>query len=277
LLAAHALHGPAAPPRLGFTGTAPDGSIQVSQQSGTATVTLSRTEPTGALQVRVTTLPSPAVGVNVAPVDQTVTFNPGQTQASVSVPIIAGAPNAREVDAVLSLTPINPPPNLVNAGQVELRVMANSDLIPPTIVAARRTPAGVALTFSKPMDPARVTNVANYALHATTTQKSDTKDILGAVFLGKWSGLGTTTYSGQVRLRTATYDPATRTVTLIPARHLDASAQLTVTSALQSRRRVRPRAHTAPVQPLTDLAGNAVAGNLGPGAFWVPVSPGRAG
>ena len=49
-------------------------------------------------QFRVTTDPySPAVGVNVAPVDQIVTFAPGQTDASVSVPILAQSTNPGEV------------------------------------------------------------------------------------------------------------------------------------------------------------------------------------
>ena len=50
------------------------------------------------LQVEVKTDPSPAVGVNVGAVDQTVTFARGQSQAAVRVPILAGASEPREVD-----------------------------------------------------------------------------------------------------------------------------------------------------------------------------------
>jgi len=96
------------PPAVGFTSTAPDGTDQVSQQSDAATVTLWRANSPGTFQVRVATTPSPAVGVNVAAVDQTVTFAKGENNATVTVPIITGAPNPGEVDVELTLNPAQP-------------------------------------------------------------------------------------------------------------------------------------------------------------------------
>jgi hypothetical protein len=261
------------PPQVGFVVNSPDGSIQVSQNSASASVNLWRSDTHGFLMVRVQTVPSAAVGVNLAALDQTVTFKPGQTQAAVQVPIITGARNPREVDASLTLVPLNPPPNLINGGPVELRIMANDALVPPTILAAHRTRQGIELTFSKPMDPVRAASAANYALRGSNTKKSDTKSILSAVFLGKWSGIGNTTYSGNVRIRSASYDPATRTVTLVPARPIDPSAQLVVTSGLQSHRRLRARSRSQTPLPLTDLSGMPLAANMGPGEFWIPIAP----
>ena len=93
---------------VGFVGTPTPGTSQVTQvvyqQDGAATVTLSESgyEP---MQVEVKTDPSsPAVGVNVGAVDQIVTFK-NQTRVTLSVPILAGAPNPGEVDVTLTATP----------------------------------------------------------------------------------------------------------------------------------------------------------------------------
>lgn len=277
LLTGHAAPPVAPPSQVGFLASAPDGSVQVSQQAATATVSLWRSDVRSTLVVRVATLPSPAVGVNVGAVDQTVTFGPGQKQATVLVPIRAGAPNVREVDTRLTLTPINAPANLVITGPLELRIMASPDLISPTIIAGRRSRQGIELMFSKPMDPTRVTQVQNYFLHGTTSQSSDTKSILAAVFLGKWQGIGTTTYSGPIRLRAATYDPTRQTVTLIPARPIDPSAELTVAAGSQVKTRARPRPREKPALPLIDLTGNLISSPMGPGQFLFPIAPLRVG
>ena len=97
-----------------------ESSQVVTQQDGEATVTLSLSQPgTGRLQVQVTTDPSsPAVGVNVGAVDQTVTFANGQFEAAVTVPILSGAPNPGEVDVNLTISSVDPPPDLTYLGAV---------------------------------------------------------------------------------------------------------------------------------------------------------------
>ena len=68
------------------------------QQDGEATVTLVGFVAPGAgtVQVAVTTDPSsPAVGVNVGAVDQTLSFANGNSTATVTVPILAGAEPGR--------------------------------------------------------------------------------------------------------------------------------------------------------------------------------------
>ena len=118
---------------VGFLGTPSSAGItqQVVQQGGEATVWLRRRSTAGPLQVQVTTDPSsPAVGVNLPAVNQTVTFG-GQSSigdqnfASVTIPTDAGAPNPGEVDVNLTITPIDPPPGATVQGQpLELRIMA---------------------------------------------------------------------------------------------------------------------------------------------------------
>ena len=68
---------------------------------------LIRNQNIGRLKVQVTTDPaSPAVGVNVGAVDQTVTFANGQMSTAVTVPILSGAPNPGEVDVNLTISPV---------------------------------------------------------------------------------------------------------------------------------------------------------------------------
>jgi hypothetical protein len=64
---------------------------QVVQQGGEAIVWLQRTTFAGPLQVQVATDPSsPAAGVNLAALNQTVTIAGGQNLASVTIPTNAG-------------------------------------------------------------------------------------------------------------------------------------------------------------------------------------------
>ncbi len=200
---------------LGFVGTPTPGTSQVTQvvtqQAGTATVTLSDMGYNGPLQVEVKTDPSPAVGVNVGAVDQMVTFPEGQSQATLSVPILAGAPNPGEVDVTLTATPVNPPTPITNTGPLVLRILASDASIPPTITTEQGTHQGIVLTFSKPMDPAGASNVNNYAVRSSR--------ITG----GPWGPFGLPIFgyhfyhsSESVPLRAAVYDPATNSVTLIP-------------------------------------------------------------
>ena len=237
-----------AAPFVGFTHV----RQQVAQQAGEATVYLQRMNPTGTLQVHVATDPSsPAVGVNVAAVDQTVTFADGQSRAVLSVPILAGAPNPGEVDVTLSVTPIDPSPNLPAWGSIELRIMASDAAIPPTIVAEDGTPNGIELTFNRPMNPIQASNVHNYAVHATSSSLNSA-EIVGDSLIGRYPS--TNPYSASsalVPLRSAQYDPASLSVTLIPKRPLTYSAMTSVTQGSQGEALVpaqawakpRPRAH----------------------------------
>jgi hypothetical protein len=198
-------------------------------------------------QVRVTTDPSsPAVGVNVAPVDQIVTFAPsqasGQTDVSLSVPILAGAPNPGEVDVALTLTPIDPPPHFSTTGPLELKICASEAQMPPTIVSSKLTPQGIVLTFSKPMDPAGASNVNNYRCVASFSGLFGNPQVF--------------------KIKAAQYDPATYTVTLVLAgkHHAPLSVSNSGSRILggpKSRRNVGP--------PLADVEGHLINANTTPG------------
>jgi hypothetical protein len=242
----------------------------VTQQAGTATVTLSDTGYNGPLQVEVKTDPSPAVGVNVVAVDQIVTFPAGQSQATVSVPILAGAPNPGEVDVTVTATPVNPPTPLTSTGPLVLRILASDASIPPTITTEQGTRQGIVLTFSKPMDPAGASNVHNYAVRSSR--------ITG----GAWGPFGFPLFgyhfhssSESVPLRAASYDPATNSVTLIPKGRLTYTASVTVTQGSGSKKSSRPGHPSDAPLGLTDVEGNPINGDSTPGKFSVAVGYGN--
>jgi hypothetical protein len=135
----------------------------VGQQDGVATVTLERTGSiSGRVQVQVTTDPSsPAVGVNVGAVHQTVPFANGRLEALATVPILSGAPNPGEVDVNLDITPLNDLPRISTSGPLELRILASDATLPPKIVSTQGTPQGIVLTFNKPMNPVAASDVQN--------------------------------------------------------------------------------------------------------------------
>ena len=149
-----------------FESTTSPGSMPptqvVTQQDGEATVTLSRSDTAGSLQVQVTTDPSsPFVGVNVGAVDQTVTFANGQSQAAVTVPILSGAPNPGEVDVYLNITPIDPSPHVITSPPLDLKILSSDPTLPPKVVSTFGTPQGIVVNFGKPMNPVGASNVNN--------------------------------------------------------------------------------------------------------------------
>ncbi len=219
------------------------------QGDGTATVRLTYTSatypPPPTLQVVVATDPSsPAVGVNVEPVYQTITFDGEHTTAEVIVRIIADAPNPGEVEVPLIVTPIDLPPNVTIPSPYVLRILSSEDMLPPRVVSTGATPQGFQVRFNKPMDPAGANNVNNY-------------QILKGMYIFRAPPI--------VGLSSAAYDPETYTVTLIPKRRPRGNSftvvvqgdnlmqYLTPQSKVRGRRGPQPN----PGPPLTDLHGNS--------------------
>jgi hypothetical protein len=244
---------------------------EVSQQSSVATVILSRGIATGSgsnylpfLQVQVTTdSSSPYVGVNVGAVNQTVTFAPNQVDAMLTVPIVAGAPNPGEVDVNLTVTPVDPSPDLNVSAPVDmLRILASDASIPPTIVATVGTPDGIEVIFNKPMDPAQASKVKNYAVSSE-----------GFTFGSSWFNLAGTLspVTTSVRLKSAEYNAATNTVTLIPRRRLTYDANITVTQGRRAHAAGGPSAGTGAARGLVDLEGQPINQTTTPGKFSVSV------
>jgi hypothetical protein len=301
------VHAPLVPPvvtapTLIATATASEGSVsflgapssagntqQVVQQGGEATVWL-RSSFGSPMQVQVTTDPSsPAVGVNLPAVNQTVTLAGGaQTVggnlnlASVTIPTNAGAPNPGEVDVNLTITPIDPPPGLtVQGGPLELRILAPDATTPPRIIGVAGTPDGIELMFSKPMNPVQASNVHNYAVRLTSTTYSENDSVLTHAFgfLSPGAPIGGVSASKSTKsfpLRSASYDPADFTVTLIPKRRLSYAVfgSIFVTPGSPAKTSAARRHESSAAQGLTDLNGNAINQGGKPGEFRITVSSG---
>jgi hypothetical protein len=265
-------------------------SQQVAQQVGEATVWLRRSYTLDTAQVQVATDPSsPAVGVNLPAVNQTVTFAVGQTLASATFPINAGAPNPGEVDVNLTLTPVgwSSASGLTGAwGPLELRILAPDATTPPRIIGVAGTPHGIELTFSKPMNPVQASNVHNYTVHVNGTTILGNDDFLSSI-LGVLSpdnpigGTRTSSSTKSVPLRSANYDPADFTVTLIPRRRLTAlgstrpgSPSFVVTPGSPAKTSALPRDGSSSAQGLADLEGNAINQGSNPGNFRILVNSG---
>ena len=232
-------------------------NLIVGQQDGYATVVLERSDNLGVSQVRVTTDPSsPAVGVNVAPVDQTVTFQNLDSEAVVRIPLIAGAPNPGEVDVNLMLTPVTP--RVTVSEPLELSIMASDATIAPKIVSVEGKSNAIVLTFNKPMDPATASDVGNYAVKwSAIHEKHGALGSLAILNPNWW--YDSSTSSGTMPIKAARYDPATNSVALVAKKNIQysrATGGITVTQA-----------HPAAGSALTDLEGTPINADFGPGEF----------
>ncbi len=224
----------------------------VTQQAGEATVTLSRPDTAGPLQVEVATYGyTPYVGAT----DQTLTFADGQGQASLTVPILAGAPNPGVVDVPFFIKSINSTPivNLAFA-MMDLTIVASEPTLPPRVVSASNAPSGIVVRFNKPMNPVAASNVKNYFVQAATSQSTG--------FLGLSQSLS----AHSVPLRSARYDPSTQSVTLIPKQPVRNDPL--AANPIQGRRtksllRLVPPSNTG--SGLTDLQGNLINPDTTPG------------
>jgi hypothetical protein len=264
-------------------------TIVASQQSDSATVTLTRTTGyttyRGPLQIRVVSKPSAADGVNLPPVDRIVSFPAdastpfastprttlAQAQAAygasvqretVTIPIVPGAANPGEVDVTLELRPVDGPPDLILSAPAVLQIKATSDVTPPTLTGSRMTSRGIELTFSEPLDPATAGDPRNYAVTdytgASMPGNSTALDaITGGVLMIGTPFARKVKLPKPVRVRSAVYDPATRTVTLIPTHSLAHSTMVRVVGG-----------------SVADASGNLVDRDTGDGIFSATLSPG---
>ena len=172
-------------------------SIQVpspylSQQASVLPVTLVRTAASGHGRVRgpltvdfsasVGTLPGNSVtapdepGEQFTPINESVTFQDGQTSTTVDVPIHSGAPNPGLVPVALS---VESQPRSVDGTNTTVYLAAGPDDVPPFILYVHMINRGIAITFNKPMAPSTVTNIRNYAVKFSPSQKFNLADLAG--------------------------------------------------------------------------------------------------
>lgn len=263
-----------------FAGPTMTGAPELAmQREGSATVYLAtnyapRAKPLPPFQVLVETDPSsPALGVNVGAVHQIITIGGGNSDTSVTIPIIAGAPNPGEVDVTLTITPVNSPPNFKVGPPLHLKVLASEDFLPPLMGTTRVTAKGIEVTFSKPMDPAGASDVNNYAVKVMGTSSGPAG--LGSAYspmnfitsIPPLFGNGSSTPAPTVvRLKSAQYDPETLTVTLIPQRNRHYRADMISVSERQPNA-PGGRRHGSDHGPLlTDLRGQRL-GNMMPAQY----------
>jgi hypothetical protein len=270
-----------------LSGTAPghqDVAIQVpsayiSQQSSQLDVTLVRTTPSGHSYAKGSitvdfsatsgpgagTAPAPdATGQQFTPVNQSVTFPAGQTTESVAVPIHSGAANPGLVPIQLAVTSSA---RQVKGSSGTVYLASSSDAIPPSIIGVQRVVGGIAVTFSKPMDPATVANIHNYAVKFSPTQNFSLGNLYG---IGLVQALDTSTKT--IPLRRASYNPATNTVLLVATEQLGTKGSYKISNPASL---LAKKAKPSNAHPLTDLEGNVLDQGGSGGAFSITIGKGK--
>jgi hypothetical protein len=250
----------------------------VTQQSGEATLKLNRPDTSGSLQVQVMTLPSPNVGVNVAAVNQTVTFPDGQAETTLTVPILPGAPNPGEVDVTLVVRPVDPAPNetYFSTSELDLRILGSDPALPPKVVSTYVTSQGIVLNFDKPMDPVSASNLKNYEVTAVNADTHTT----GGLFGGLFKTSQTRTHIRSLKIFSAQYDPATQSVTLTTQAHAEDQEftryagveAVNVSLSHAAQRPDRPGTRLKAAGNLVDAQGNLINSDSTPGKVEIRLS-----
>ncbi len=100
----------------------------------------------------------------------------GVTTETVAVPINSGAPNPGTVPVRLGVTSSS---GRVRRSDETVYLADSVAAVPPSIIAVQRVAGGIAITFSKPMNPARVQDIHNYAVRFTPSQQFNLVDLTG--------------------------------------------------------------------------------------------------
>ncbi len=139
-------------------------------------------------------------GVDYTTVAGTLTFGPGVTQASFTLPIIATSPNVNDASVQVVLSD---PQGGAGIGAPSTEVVT---IDRPLVVTGERLSASaggiasVTLTFNKPLNPSQAQDLANFGYYAYWANPR-----------GQFVGGGKTT-----TLAAAAYDPGSLSVTLVP-------------------------------------------------------------
>jgi hypothetical protein len=199
-----------------------------------------------------------AVGGPISPVwQQSVNFGAGVTSITVPVPIKDAGVTGGLAAVTLSVSSAGS--NVWETTQ-NLYLVSGTDALPPAITSAQVVTAGnratsIAITFSKPMNPATVQNVSNYSVLAdhfpsySSSPLSSYLDYVGYILTGS---RGSNPY-GPVPLKAAHYNSSTNTVFLIPRTPLNTKTPYTILNPVQ----VPGNAHLWS-GPLLDLQGTTL-------------------
>ncbi len=216
--------------------------VFATENSGFATISLVRVGGTlGTITVAYATSDLSAVaGVNYTASSGTVTFTPGQTTATIVVPVL----DDLKVDGNngFFVTLSNPTGgSSLDANSIAAVLVLNTDrdMIPPVVTGLVAIPGnnsinGFVIFFDKAMDPTRASLTSNYHVFLSNRDNGGKGD-------------------SAVPLAAALYSPITNSVTLIPTKSLPANRFYHVV------------ANGSFGEALTDASGNVLFGNTGPG------------
>jgi hypothetical protein len=245
----------------------------ISQDSRALDVTLVRTTAGGRTDAKGTiTVQFSATGAtptdqatpSFTPITQTVTFPAGQSTETVAIPMNPGAPNPGLVPVAITVTSSS---KQIKGSSATVDIAASAAAIPPSIVGVQRVAGGIAISFSKPMDPKTVQNIHNYSVKFSPSQDFGFQTLYG-------TGLVQTLESStqKISLRRATYNPATNTVLLVATEQLGNKGAYVISSpaSLHSK-----KYHPGNAQPLTDTYGNVLDQGGTGGSFSVRIGKGK--
>jgi len=210
--------------------------------------------------------PGPSVaGQYFTPVNESVTFPAGVTTLAVAVPINSGAANAGLVPIELDVTSSA---HQVKGSSTTVYLANSAAAVPPSIIGVQRVAGGIAVKFSKPMAPASVENIHNYAVKFSPTQKYSLENLNGVGLIETLTQM-----KQPIPLRRATYDPATDTVLLVAQEELGSAGSYQIMSPVSL---LMKRGGPRKAQPLTDIEGNGLdqGGNV-VGEFSITISKGK--
>lgn len=175
----------------------------------------------------------------IVPIDGTYRFAPGQT--SLTIPLRLNPNFVPKGEIRFLVKPVTP--GVGYRDSAYLNIEPSPDLVPPEIVAWSLSPQAITLTFSKPMDPATVEDLNSYMVEGTSP--ADHNDVS----------------PHPAALKSAVYDPATRTVTLTPTAPLTLASYQVVPRANDLSNPIDSRVYLPKpgVKPLADLQGNVLA------------------
>lgn len=216
-----------------------------SQQAQEADITLAIRSPQALKQpvdVRVTTADLTArANVHYRPLDEVITFRPGQTTRVIAVPIIPGAGNPGELTFNLNAT-IQDASAATDSTQVTIADIPDKSgpqIIDADLVVIDKAVKGIQITFNEPMNARTLEKVANYTVW-DFSRKPSVGDWVGSIMSG---GKNNAFAPTPVRLRAAVYDAESRSVLLVPRQKLAPTGQYDVTSGFRA-----PRPNVKPMK-----------------------------
>jgi hypothetical protein len=210
--------------------------------------------------------PTDSAQQQFTPVNQSVTFPAGVTTEAVVVPINSGASNPDLVPVQLNVTSAS---RAVRGSKETIYLATSPGAVPPSIVAMQRVRGGIAVTFSKPMDPKTVTNIHNYAIKFSPTQKFTLTQLTGVGLIQTLNN----TAAQSIGLRRASYDANTNTVTLVPNEQLGSEGSYTISNPSNL---LAKRGGPKKARALADLQGNPLDfGGGHVGTFSITISKGH--